>query len=125
LARSLDFDGSNFQNTVFQHSPETNFGETYRARLLLAPRADRSAGLGNEFDLVGRHFMEHLHMPVGHLLVARSVGNNYFYRTVIFDDVRLSGVLTPTTAAQKQHRLIRISIAIEPTSYSLRTPFVG
>jgi choline dehydrogenase-like flavoprotein len=183
FADRLDFAGQNFQNTVFQHSPETNFGEVYRARLvaatnvttmlhanllemrldrdscriaslqvgtltgrrftvrpkavvlaaggienarlLLASRTDRPAGLGNEFDLVGRHFMEHLHMPLGHLLVARGAGDNHFYRKVIFDDVRLRGVLTPTPAAQERHRLLATSIAIEPPSFSLGTPFVG
>jgi choline dehydrogenase-like flavoprotein len=181
LPAGLPFEGTSFQNTVFQHSPETNFGETYRerllsadnvktflyanltqirlragsqridrlevatlsgrrfmirpqatvlaaggienARLLLASRLDRAAGLGNEFDRVGRYFMEHLHVPVGHL-VTRS-GNNHFYRKAIFGDVRLRGVLTPTPTAQEQHRLLATSIAIENARYALGTPFVG
>jgi choline dehydrogenase-like flavoprotein len=181
LPAGLPFAGTSFQNTVFQHSPETNFGETYRerllsannvstflyanlteirlqagaqridrlevatlsgrrftirpratvlaaggienARLLLASRRDRPAGIGNEFDRVGRYFMEHLHVPVGHLVTR--AGNNHFYRKAIFGDVRLRGVLTPTATAQAQHRLLATSIAIEDASYSLGTPFVG
>lgn len=181
LPAGLPFAGTSFQNTVFQHSPETNFGDTYRerllgaqnvttflyanlteillakgsrridrlevatlsgrrftirpkatvlaaggienARLLLASRQDRPAGLGNEFDRVGRYFMEHLHVPVGHLITGS--GNNEFYRKAIFDDVRLRGVLTPSAAAQERHRLLATSIAIENARYSLGTPFVG
>jgi choline dehydrogenase-like flavoprotein len=183
LPEPFALDDTHFENTVFQHSPETNFGERYRAqllaaanvttmlyanvtqirldaasqrvgelqvatltgrsfsvrakavvlaaggienaRLLLASRADRPAGLGNEFDLVGRYFMEHLHTPVGHMLAAPGVGTNHFYRKAIFDDVRLRGVITPTAAAQNRHRLLATSIAVEGASYSLGTPFVG
>jgi hypothetical protein len=38
-------------------------------------RADRPASLGNEFDQVGRYFMEHLHVPLGHMLAAPGAGN--------------------------------------------------
>jgi len=183
LPAPFAIDGANFEHTIFQHSPETNFGEVYRARLvaaanvttmlhanvtqirlaagsqrvgelqvatltgrnltvrpkavvlaaggienarlLLASCADRPAGLGNEFDLVGRYFMEHLHVPLGHLLAAPAAGNHAFYRKAIFEDVRLRGVITPTAAAQERHRLLSTSIAVERASYSLGTPFVG
>jgi choline dehydrogenase-like flavoprotein len=183
LPDPLALDGTSFENIVFQHSPDTNFGESYgvrvrqapnittmlygnvtqiklqagssrvselevatltgrrfsvrpkavvlaaggieNARLLLASRADRPAGLGNEFDLVGRYFMEHLHVPVGHMLATRAAGGNDFYRKAIFGDVRLRGVITPTVAAQERERLLATSIAVESPSYSLGTPFVG
>ncbi len=183
LPDPLALDGTHFENIVFQHSPETNFGERYgarvleaanittmlfanltqirldadsqrvsglqvatltgrsftvrpkavvlaaggieNARLLLASRADRPAGLGNEFDLVGRYFMEHLHVTAGHLLLAPDAGNNEFYGKAIFDDVRLRGVLTPTAAAQDRYRLLSTSIAVEGASFALGTPFVG
>jgi choline dehydrogenase-like flavoprotein len=38
-------------------------------RLLLASNDVRAAGLGNEHDLVGRYFMEHLEVPGGFLLL--------------------------------------------------------
>ena len=34
-------------------------------RLLLAPNDVRTAGLGNDHDLVGRHFVDHLVVPAG------------------------------------------------------------
>jgi choline dehydrogenase-like flavoprotein len=183
LPEPLALEGTSFENIVFQHSPDTNFGESHgarvlraanvttvlyanvtqirlqagsqrvaelqvatltgrrfsvrpkaavlaaggieNARLLLASRADRAAGLGNEFDLVGRYFMDHLHGPVGHMLATPAAGRNHFYRKAIFGDVRLRGVITPTVAAQERQRLLATSIAIEGPSYSLGTPFVG
>jgi choline dehydrogenase-like flavoprotein len=183
LPAPFALDGTDFENTLFQHSPETNFGEVYRARvlgaanvttllhanvtqmrlragsqrvgeievatlggrrfkvrpkaavlaaggienarLLLASRADRPAGLGNECDLVGRFFMEHLHVPLGHMLAAPGAGSNSFYDKTIFKDVRLRGVITPTAAAQQRHRLPAASIAVEDPGYYLGTPFVG
>ncbi len=183
LPAPLPLEGTNFENIVFQHSPETNFAESYgarlfeaenittmlyanltqlrldpgsqrvgelavatltgrrfsvrpktvvlaaggieNARLLLASRADRPAGLGNEFDLVGRYFMEHLHLPVGHLLAASSAIDNRFYGKAIFEDARLRGVIIPTEAAQQRYRMLATSIAVEDASYALGTPFVG
>lgn len=40
-------------------------GGVDNARLLLAARGDRPMGLGNEHDLVGRHFADHLLVPAG------------------------------------------------------------
>ncbi len=183
LPAKVDFDGSDFENILFQHSPETNFGEKYRAdlsgalnirvilnanltemrldrdsqrvvelhvatltkrrftvrpravvlatggienaRLLLASRSDRPAGLGNEFDLVGRYFMDHLHVPVGHFLASSRGWSNAFYTKSIAEDGRLRGVVAPTAAAQARYRLLGTSIAIEKPSFTAGTPFVG
>lgn len=183
LPAPLALDDTNFENIVFQFSPETNFAQVHgarvlaaenvttllyanltrikltadsrrvaalnvatlngrnfnvcpkalvlaaggieNARLLLASRADRPNGIGNEFDLVGRFFMEHLHVPAGHLLIAPSAGNNDFYRKTIFPDVHLRGVITPIAAARERHRLLATSIAIERASFAFGTPFVG
>lgn len=184
LPSPLPLDGADLQNTVFQHSPETDFGHTYRerilaapnvttfihanltqirlapgtqrietlemaalngrrfkiqprttvlatggienARLLLASTADRPMGVGNEHDMVGRCFMEHLHVPVGHILASQAADwkLGYFGKT-IFDDVRLRGVLTPRREALRKHRLLTTSIAIETASFSFGTPYVG
>src|SRR6266550_3646614 len=45
-------------------------GGIENARLLLASNGERRTGVGNEHDLVGRFFMEHLHVAAGHLLPA-------------------------------------------------------
>lgn len=100
-------------------------GGIENARLLLASRSDRAGGIGNEFDMVGRCFMEHLHLPMGHLLAPQSALDTGFYRKTTFEDARLRGVITPTAAAQRRHRLLSTSIAFETPSYSLGTPFLG
>jgi choline dehydrogenase-like flavoprotein len=43
-------------------------------RLLLASTMVRDSGIGNENDLVGRHFMEHPHVTTGRLVLASPVG---------------------------------------------------
>lgn len=45
-------------------------GAVQNARLLLASNSQASQGLGNDHDLVGRYFMEHLEMPGAQLLLA-------------------------------------------------------
>jgi choline dehydrogenase-like flavoprotein len=183
LPPPLPLDGTDFESNVFQYSPETNFGESYRAqlfvasnvttllyanltqirldpdsgrvgvlqvasltgrtfsvrarvvvlaaggienaRLLLASRADRPMGLGNERDMVGRFFMEHLHVPAGHMVAAPGTVGREFYRKALYHGARIRGVITPTVDARARHRLLATSIAIEPASYSFGTPFVG
>lgn len=44
-------------------------------RLLLSSVADRPAGLGNDNDLVGRHFADHLLVPVGFGVLARPLAD--------------------------------------------------
>ena len=100
-------------------------GGIENARLLLASKSDHPAGLGNEFDRVGRFFMEHLHVPVGHLLAAPGLELSSFYRKAFYGDAQLRGVITPCASAMNQNQLMGTSIAIEPSRYSFGTPFVG
>lgn len=48
-------------------------------RLLLASHETRPAGLGNEHDLVGRYFMEHLHVRLGCFVPTDQATNLSFY----------------------------------------------
>jgi choline dehydrogenase-like flavoprotein len=100
-------------------------GGIENARLLLASRRDRAAGIGNEFDMVGRCFMEHLHVPMGHLLTAKGAAGRIFYRKEKFGDARLRGVITPTVAALERHRLLSTSIGVEGPSFSQGTAYLG
>lgn len=100
-------------------------GGIENARLLLASHRQRTAGIGNEFDMVGRCFMEHLHMPMGHLLAAGIAPGGNFYRKRSLDGAWLRGVIMPSAAAQRRHRLLSTSIALEGRSFSLGTPFLG
>jgi choline dehydrogenase-like flavoprotein len=100
-------------------------GGLENARLLLAAVADRPAGLGNEHNMVGRFFQEHLHVPAGHLLVRRAAGGRKFYRKASYGGVVVRGVIAPTAEARERRRLLSTSIAIETAGYNFGTPFLG
>lgn len=61
-------------------------GGIENARILLASRRDRPAGLGNEHDVVGRYFMEHAAVPTGPVRFAQAptgleaYDTGHFYR---------------------------------------------
>jgi choline dehydrogenase-like flavoprotein len=86
-------------------------GGLENARLLLASQRDRPAGLGNEHDAVGRHFMEHLHAPVGHMAVYGRGIQDKFYDVLVKDSGRTRGVILGTEEARKRHDLPGCSIA--------------
>ncbi|MEJ0096921.1 MAG: GMC family oxidoreductase [Bauldia sp.] len=48
-------------------------------RFLLNANRQRTAGIGNEHDLVGRYFLEHLHVPVGPMVLRQSQPNMLIY----------------------------------------------
>jgi choline dehydrogenase-like flavoprotein len=94
-------------------------GGIENARLLLASRSDRPTGLGNEYDAVGRYFMEHLHVGVGHMIVNPGEPRPNFYRRGARDGADVSGAIAPTVLAMRRHRLLGTSIAIEGASYTV------
>jgi len=99
-------------------------GAIENARLLLASRHDRAAGLGNERDQVGRNFMEHLHVLAGHLVVANPTTTHDLYREASYGAARVRGVITPTAEAQRREGLLGASIAIEPPTFPYGQPFL-
>jgi choline dehydrogenase-like flavoprotein len=94
-------------------------GGLENARLLLSSQKDRPAGLGNEFDLVGRFFMEHLHVPVGHLRASQAAGDRRFYRRSNIDKSKVRGLIVPTAVARNRNRLLAMSISVESASHSV------
>jgi choline dehydrogenase-like flavoprotein len=55
------------------------FGGLENARFLLNANRQRAAGLGNENDLVGRYFLEHLHVPIGPMVLRKPTPNMMVY----------------------------------------------
>jgi choline dehydrogenase-like flavoprotein len=94
-------------------------GGIENARMLLASCRDRPAGLGNEFDMVGRFFMEHPHVAAGHMISAPATTDRSFYTQANYGGREIRGVITPTPAARRKFRLLSASIAIESESYSV------
>ncbi len=100
-------------------------GGIENARMLLASRSQRSNGLGNESDLVGRCFMEHLHVAAGHISTDRPIETAFFEKAA-YGDAVVKGVVTPTARALREHRMPNCSIALETWSHAIhRSPALG
>jgi choline dehydrogenase-like flavoprotein len=100
-------------------------GGIENARLLLASRGERPAGVGNEFDLVGRFFMEHPHVAAGHVLTSADGLRTTFYLRSRYDAADVRGVILPTPDAQRRRRLLSCAITIEPTPHAVGAPFLA
>jgi choline dehydrogenase-like flavoprotein len=91
-------------------------------RILLASRDARPDGLGNENDLVGRFFMEHLHVPLGCFVPVRPNTNLSLYVEGRRGVQRPLGALTVTPEARRAQRLYGFSAAFfPPTRKSVAT----
>jgi choline dehydrogenase-like flavoprotein len=85
-------------------------------RILLASHATRPAGLGNEHDLVGRYFMEHLHVRLGCFMPARRDTNLSFYVEGRRSVRRPLGAWTLSPAARRERGLAGFSAVFLPPS---------
>ncbi len=100
-------------------------GGIENARLLLASRRQRPAGLGNEHDLVGRYFIEHPHVPAGHIAGISDSAPTGFY-AIHAGGSAARGILKPSEAGLRTHRLPSCSISLEdPAYHTVGTPFLG
>jgi choline dehydrogenase-like flavoprotein len=70
------------------------------ARLLLCSRDENGMAIGNEHDLVGRYFADHLHVAIGVLTVPDGVPS--LYRARENGDGAIRGVVALTEAAQQR-----------------------
>jgi choline dehydrogenase-like flavoprotein len=91
------------------------------ARVLLASRDVRPAGVGNEHDLVGRHFMEHLNTLVGGYTLDVSKSAFSLYTPTSYPagypgdpetEVRVFASLVPTRATIMGHELLSIEVSL-------------
>jgi choline dehydrogenase-like flavoprotein len=79
-------------------------GGIENARLLLASRTGQPAGIGNERDLVGRFFTEHLHVPVAQL--APRPGTHGFYAVHRAGAATIRGAVSVTDGARQRGHLL-------------------
>lgn len=92
-------------------------GAIENARLLLASRAARAEGLGNQYGWVGRCFMEHPRDYALRLLPARRA---LFDELIFYDQHRaadgtpIAGRLALTEEALRTHRLTNASVTLLP-----------
>jgi choline dehydrogenase-like flavoprotein len=88
-------------------------------RLLLASDAKVSGGIGNGHDMVGRCFMEHPHVAVGHFLPTDPAFTGQFYVKRDLGGDLVKGVHLPLEATTRANQLLGISISLEPPGYSI------
>jgi len=99
------------------------------ARLLLASNDVNPAGVGNERDLVGRHFCEHLVVPSGFVALARPPEDASLYGITDLPvspdpdrQIGLRGIWTLTQAAQERDRLLDWEAQLEVGSFPAGAP---
>ncbi|MCA0374406.1 MAG: GMC family oxidoreductase [Gemmatimonadetes bacterium] len=81
-------------------------------RLLLASNAVAAAGVGNAHDLVGRHFMEHLEMPVGTAVLLRPQSMHLY--ALDFGRTKARAELVASEAMQERLGLLNASLSLDP-----------
>ena len=91
-------------------------GSIQNARILLASNRQAPAGLGNDRDLVGRFFMEHLEMGGAQLILEKPDPMRMYA-------LRFAGHRTPTgelavsEQAQRQHRILNGTASLRPGTF--------
>lgn len=86
-------------------------GGIENARLLLASCRARRCGIGNEKDLVGRFFSDHLHVLVGTLRSRRGCVSD-FYRIRRVNGAAVRGGLTLTEDVRRRERLLGCALTL-------------
>ena len=91
-------------------------GSIQTARLLLCSNRQALSGLGNDRDLVGRYFMEHLEMGGAQLMLAEPSALDFYRHR--FTQPRLpSGELALTLEAQQQHQVLNGTVSLRPGTF--------
>ena len=91
-------------------------GAMQNARLLLASNRQAPNGLGNDHDLVGRYFMEHLEVESAYLVLP-SPGPMKLYTVDIFV-TRAAGELALTAAKQQELQVLNGTSSMRLASFS-------
>ncbi|HUX84399.1 MAG TPA: GMC family oxidoreductase [Chitinophagaceae bacterium] len=82
------------------------------ARLLLASNQQAPKGLGNDHDLVGRHFMEHLEVKSG--LLQLPVKSSLRLYMLNFMGLRMRAELSTTAEIQKKYQILNGTVSLSP-----------
>jgi choline dehydrogenase-like flavoprotein len=84
------------------------------ARLLLASNTQAKKGLGNDNDLVGRHFMEHLEMNAADLFLPRPASLDLYRLQFFYTTIRAE--LALTESRQKELQILNGTVALDPVA---------
>lgn len=84
------------------------------ARLLLASDRFARKGIGNEYDLVGRHFMEHLEMYAGDLYLPKPASLDLYRLQFFYTKARAE--LALTEEKQRELKVLNGTVALDPNT---------
>ena len=87
-------------------------GSIQNARLLLASNRQIKPGLGNEYDRVGRYFMEHPEIAAGEVWLNKSFETDLYFRKSA--STRVSAELAFSATAQEKHKLLNGTFSLFP-----------
>lgn len=96
-------------------------GAIQNARMLLAANSQAKNGLGNDRDVVGRYFMEHLEIMTAELWMLRPFPTDLFHRGT-GDKTRLWCELAITKAVQSEKRILNGTTALNRLAASRHVP---
>lgn len=82
------------------------------ARLLLASNRQAKKGLGNDYELVGRHFMEHLEMNAADLFLPRPLSLDLYRLQFFYTKSRAE--LALTEIRQRELQVLNGTVALDP-----------
>ncbi|MEM8488494.1 MAG: GMC family oxidoreductase [Bacteroidota bacterium] len=94
-------------------------GAIQNTRLLLASNKQAPRGLGNDNDLVGRYFMDHVEIDSAHLALP-AAGPMDFYM-FSFYETPARGELALSEALQEEHKTLNMTAGLFPASGNVRT----
>jgi choline dehydrogenase-like flavoprotein len=109
--RAATLDGNTF--TVAAKAFVLATGALENARLLLLSNQQRPAGLGNDHDLVGRHFLEHPRFQAGMVVPTRDVSVR-FYEQHRVGSARMQGYIALSREVQRTEGLVDVQVRLEP-----------
>lgn len=89
-------------------------------RLLLLSNKVHSYGMGNQNDLVGRFFMEHLHLASGLLIPSKLLSSHSAncYQVHRSKDIPIQGALTLSEQMLQRERLLSYGVMLSPVPYA-------
>ncbi len=87
-------------------------GTIQNTRLLLASNSQASSGLGNEHDLVGRYFMEHLEIASAELWMLKPFKTDLYVRD--YRVTQPSAELAITEKEQRHHKILNGTASLIP-----------
>lgn len=83
-------------------------------RLLLASNQVQSSGLGNQYDLVGRFFMEHPYLLSGRLKLSNPTGFLYAQKNLMVGETLIGTAVGLSNAMQDREQILNFSTRLLP-----------